>query len=158
MEPPEYILLVMHPPLRWLGNAAAWRVTSTAVLIGFITLLWFLRWKGQNYSAKGWQWWIFIAGMAAFATFFMGGNTRERAKNPHAVYKQLEKPEALPYEIDRFLVYDTCLGCHVSPEDFKLSPGKDWAQRVAFEREQGHIGINDEEAGRIVNYLKEYHE
>jgi len=108
-----WIVLTMHPDFHWLpGGVVVWRITYTIVIGGFIAFLWYLRsTKEWSYSQnkKGWPRIMLVAGLAAFLAFFMGGNARERARQPHSVYGQLAKPEVQDYETARFLVYDKCL-------------------------------------------------
>ena len=49
-----------------------------------------------------------------------------------------------------------CIGCHhQSPKDFARYGKKDWDVRVALERKRPGMDITDEEAARIIRFLKE---
>jgi cytochrome bd-type quinol oxidase subunit 1 len=157
-----YILLALHPPLDWVpGGPVAWRVTYTVVLAGFLAYLWASRlWaqRGRELPVRNrvWSWLLFVAGMAAVATFFFGGNVRERSKSPYTVYLELEKPEVLRYEQDRFLLYERCVACHhASPKEFQRYEKRDWPERVAIERRRPGLDLTDEEAQRIIRSLQE---
>lgn len=151
-----YFILHMHPALDWLGSAAAWRLTYTALTGGFLIYLWVIRRRGRPISERRWPWLMFIAGMAAFFTFAIGGFVRERSKNPYAVYLQNEKPETLPEERDRFLLYSRCVGCHHSSiKDIFKHKDIDWNDRVTIERQRPGVDLTDEETQRLVRYLEE---
>lgn len=114
-----YIFLTLHPPLRWWpGGELIWRATYTIVLGGFIALLWYLRGNAKEFQPRQKRWPVAMlaAGLAAFLVFFLGGFSRERSRQPHSVYGQLEKPEASSLEMDRFLVYDNCLDEYTIPQ------------------------------------------
>ncbi|MFC1822402.1 cytochrome ubiquinol oxidase subunit I [Thermodesulfobacteriota bacterium] len=152
-----YIVLHAHPPLDWFGSPVTWRLSYTIILIGFLVFLWFIQ-RGRRDALQKWRWPMFVAGLAAFFTFALGGFVRERARQPYNVYGELVKVEVLPHEADRFLLYEKCIGCHhKSPNDLKRYEPKDWAQRVEIERKRPGVEITDEEAVRIMNYLKEYY-
>ena len=124
---------------------------------GFVAFLWVIRGKGDP-AHKGWQWAMFVAGFAAFIAFNIGGFVRERARSPYTVYLEIVKPEVLPYEADRFLLYQKCLQCHhKSPKDFARYEKRDWDVRVGIERQRPGAGIADEEAARIIRYLEEHY-
>jgi hypothetical protein len=151
-----YFVLHMHPALDWLGSALTWRFAYTALIGGFIVYLWTIRRRGKPITEHRWSWFMFIAGMAAFFTFAIGGFVRERSKNPYAVYLQHEKPETLPKERDRFLLYNTCIGCHHSSiKDILKHKDIDWRERVAIERQRPGVDLTDEESERIIRYLEE---
>ena len=102
---------------------------------------------------------MFLVGLAAFFSFALGGFTRSRARQPFNVYEELMKVEVLPFEEDRYILYKKCLECHYhkGPKDFERYTEKDWERRVAIERERPGANISDEEAARIIRYLKEYY-
>jgi hypothetical protein len=101
---------------------------------------------------------MFIAGLAAFVAFNLGGFVRERSRSPYTVYLEIVKPEVLPHEADRFLLYQKCVRCHhKTPKDFIRYEKKDWDDRVAIERQRPEAEITDEEAVRIIRYLKEHY-
>jgi cytochrome bd-type quinol oxidase subunit 1 len=154
------IYLVFHllPALDWLpGGPVVWRITYTVLLAGFLVFLWIIHGKGSP-THKGWQWAKFVAGLAAFFAFTLGGFVRERSKSPYTVYLEIEKPEALDREEDRFLLYQKCVRCHhKTPKDFVRYEKKDWNERVATERKRSGAEITDQEAARIIRYLKEHY-
>ncbi len=153
------VLLVvwMHPPLMWLGQSAiAWRLVSTAVILGIIGLLWFSRGRGDP-DRKGWQWATFLVGLAAFLAFAMGGFSREHIKSPDTVYGQIVKPEWTENEVDRYLVYQKWLEPRGQlPDDLDHRPAEGWRNAVQQARQQG-LQLTDEEAERIITYLEEHH-
>jgi hypothetical protein len=150
-----YLFAMVHPALDWLGGPVVWRLASTAVLGGLGAAFWLLRGRIDP-DGRPLRWAMFVAGLAAFFAFTLGGFVRERAKSPQTVYKEIEKPEATAFERDRFLVYETCVRCHHrSPKDFRRYAKKDWAARVARERERPGVEITDDEARRIVEFLEE---
>jgi cytochrome bd-type quinol oxidase subunit 1 len=152
-----YILLHYHPPLTWLpGGAIVWRSFYTVLLLGFITFMWLMRWKGKEITIRFWPFAIFVAGMAAFFTFALGGYVRERSRNPYSVYEELHKPEAKQLELDRFLVYDNCVECHhMNPKFLKQYEARDWELRVEIERARPGVVMSDEETKRIIRWLEE---
>jgi hypothetical protein len=150
-----YIIPSLHPPIRRFGSAGAWRAAYTAVFAGFIGYLWLARWKGNIIKFKRWPYFLLVGGLASMLVFFLGGNIRERARQPQSVYGQLEKPEATNYERSRFLTYDKCMQCHISPKDLKLPDGENWEQRLAIEQQRPGAIISDAEARSIIGYLEE---
>lgn len=151
-----YTFLFRHPPLRWFSGAASWRLTTGAIFAGLLAVLWLLRWQGHRLRIRGWQVAVFIAGIASFLVFAAGGNIRERVRQPHTVYGQLEKPEVLEGERDRFVTYEKCVECHHRSERRLVLPkGETWAQRVAVERRRPGVSLSDEDAARVVRYLEE---
>jgi cytochrome bd-type quinol oxidase subunit 1 len=154
-----YIILYRHPALNWFGSETAWRVVYTVVLGGGLVVLWLLQWKGPDFKFemwRGYRWLLFIGAAGAFFTFALGGYVRERSRSPYSVYEEIEKPEARNYEVDRALVYDRCVGCHhLSPRDLKDPHAASWEERIAIERERAGVALTDDEAERIVRYLKE---
>ena len=157
------IVVLAHPPLDWLGPSdVLWRGVCIAVLVGIVGLFWLLKGRADP-EKKHWRWITFIAGLAAFFAFTLGGFVRERSKSPDTVYGEIIKPEVTQAEADRFLVYDTCMRCHdqgglgPSPKDFARYPAKDWARRVQAERSRPDAPeITDEQAERIIHYLEEH--
>jgi len=151
-----YLVLHWHPALDLLpGGKPVWRAAYTVVIAGLLVLLW--RIKGRTDPDR--PWWkaaMLAVGLASFLAFALGGFVRERARQPWTVYEEIVKPEVLPLEADRWLVYDKCLGCHhQSPKDLARYAKKDWEDRVATERRRPGVRITDEEARRIVAFLKE---
>jgi len=146
-----------HPPLMWIGgNAFAWRLVSTAVVLGSIGLIWACRGKGTA-DQPAWQWAMFAAGLAAFFTFAMGGFVREHSKSPDTVYGQIVKPEWTDLEADRYLVYDKFLRPRDKvPADLDRDRPDDWRACVEQARADGLV-LTDEEAERIINYLEAHH-
>jgi len=143
-----------HPPLRWLpGGLSGWKDAYATVLLGFLVFLWAFRGRLRPEVGR-WRWALFAAGVAATSAFLVGGFVRERSKSPDTVYGQLVKPEVLDEEADRFLFYDRCLGCHVTPEEIEAYRGGDWAARIASERQRPDVILTDAEAGRLVRYLE----
>jgi len=107
----------------------------------------------------GWKCALFIAGLAAFFTFILGAFVRERSRQPYTVYQEIIKPEVLPYEADRFLLYEKCMKCHHrTPNELSRYEKKDWEVRVKVEQNRPDADINDEEAKRITDYLKEHYQ
>jgi|GEM_PF-614832 len=147
----------IHPPLPWLGGSAlAWRLVSTAVILGLIAWLWARRGTG-NPDRKAWQWAMFIAGLAAFFTFTLGGFVRERSKSPDTVYGQIVKPEWSQFEADRYLVYTKWLEPRgLYPEDLERQAPENWQTQVQQARREG-LALTDDEAQRIIRYLEEHH-
>jgi hypothetical protein len=93
--------------------------------------------------------------MAAFAAFLIGGFVRSKARQPYTVYMEILKPESTVEEEDRFLVHERCLYCHPGARGFDGSLDRDWESVVQTERDRPGVDLTDEEAKRIVNYLKE---
>jgi len=152
-----YLVLHWHPPLDWLGgDPLVWRITYTLLLAGFLIFLWMMRNRRKLTTQAPWPWTLFVAGLAAFFAFALGGFVRSRGRSPYSVYKQIEKPEVTAREADRFLLYDKCLICHPQgPNVFSRYETRDWEQRVDRERERPGADISDEEAARIVRVLQE---
>lgn len=150
-------IVQIHPPLRWLaGSAALWRLVATAVILGLIGWLWYRRGTG-NPDRKAWQWAMFVAGLAAFFTFALGGFVRESSRNPDTVYGEIVKPEITLPEADRRLVYMKWLQPQgLLPLDIEAAPPEGWEQAVREARAQG-LELTDEEAQRIVRYLEEHY-
>jgi len=132
------VVIEMHPPLMWLGQSAlAWRLVSTAVVLGLIGWFWASRAKG-NPDAGRWQWAMFVAGLAAFFAFAMGGFVRERSKSPDTVYGEIVKPEVTSMEADRYLVYTMWLQPRGEiPADLDRNRPEDWRQKVERARQDG---------------------
>ncbi len=151
------IIIYIHPPLMWLGQSALlWRLVSTAVILGFIWWIWARRDKG-NPDHAAWQWAMFIAGLAAFFAFAMGGFIREHSKSPDTVYGEIVKPEWTDEEADRYLVYDKWLGPRDEvPADLDRNRPDDWRCYVEQARQEG-LALTDEEAERIIHYLEAHH-
>lgn len=150
-------IIYVHPPLMWLGQSAlAWWLVSTAVILGLIGWIWSSRRKG-NPDHQGWLWAMFIAGLAAFFTFTLGGFVRERSKSPDTVYGEIVKPELTDREADRYLVYTKWLEPRSEkPADLDRNRPEDWRQAVQQARRDG-LELTDEEAERIIGYLEKYH-
>ncbi len=157
------VVILAHPPLDWLGvgQDALWRGVCIAVLGGLIGLFWLMRGRVDT-ERNYWRWLKFIAGLAAFFAFTLGGFVRERSKSPDTVYGEIVKPEVTQMEADRYLLYDKCASWHnaggPSPKDFERYEGKDWPQRVQAERTRpGAPTITDDEAQRIIRFLEEHY-
>lgn len=150
-------IIEIHPSLMWLGRSAlAWRLVSTAVVLGLIGLIWARRGKG-NPDTGAWQWAMFVAGLAAFFAFAMGGFVRERSKSPDTVYGEIVKPEVTSLEADRYLVYTKWLKPRdETPEDLDSKRPPDWRQQVQQARRDGLV-LTDQEAERIIRYLEAHH-
>jgi hypothetical protein len=154
-----YFVFTWHPALDWLGSAATWRVAYTLILGGFLAFLWLMRKKAKPFTDKGWPWLMFVAGLAAFLAFALGGFVREHSKSPYTVYKEIQKPEVTDFEADRFLVYDKCVDCHhKTPKDLFRYTTINWKDQVEIERNRPGVQITDEEASRIVRFLQEHNE
>ncbi|MDT8300167.1 MAG: cytochrome ubiquinol oxidase subunit I [Sedimentisphaerales bacterium] len=151
------LIIYMHPPLMWLGQSALlWRLVTTAVILGFIWWIWARRGKGDPEHA-GWQWAMFVAGLAAFFAFAMGGFIREHIKSPETVYGEIIKPEWTDLEADRYLVYDKWLHPRDEvPADLDRNRPDDWRSHVEQARQNG-LTLTDKEAERIILYLEEHH-
>jgi cytochrome bd-type quinol oxidase subunit 1 len=151
------VIIQMHPPLKWLaGSTLAWRLVSTAAILGLIGWLWARRGTG-NPDRKTWQWAMFAAGLAAFFTFTLGGFVRERSKSPDTVYGEIIKPEFTEAEADRYLVYTKWLEPREqTPAVLEREAPESWQQEVQQARQQG-LALTDEEAQRIVRYLEEHY-
>lgn len=154
-----YLVLHWHPALDWLpGGPAVWRGTYTVVLLGFIVFLWMILSRSDKPPGQGWRWAMFVVGLVAFFTFALGGFVRSRARQPYNVYMELVKPEVTTLEADRALMYQKCLGCHHgTPNALARYKKKDWEVRVQQERKRPGANITDEEAVRIIGFLKEYY-
>jgi hypothetical protein len=151
-------IIQIHPPLMWLGgNPFAWRLVSTAVLLGLIGWFWVCRCKGDT-NGPGWQWVIFIVGIASFVAFAMGGFVRERSKSPDTVYGEIVKPEWTDKEADRYLIYEKWLRPRSEiPADLDRNRPEDWRQHVEQARMDG-LALTDNEAERIIKYLEVHHQ
>jgi len=152
------LIVQVHPPLMWLrGSSLAWRLAAAAVVLGLVAWVWLNRGRGDP-DRRGWQWAMFIAGLAAFFTFALGGFVRERSKSPDTVYGEIVKPEWTDHEADRYLVYAKWLQPRGQfPEDLERQVPEDWQEEVRKARQQG-LELTDEEARRIVRYLEEHHQ
>lgn len=143
-----------HPPVRWLpGGGTAWKLGWPLAILGFAALLWAFRDRLRP-EAPAWRWALLTVGTAAFCAFLIGGFVRERSKSPDTVYGEIVKPEVLPREADRYLLYQRCLGCHVTPAELARSGPQDWEARVEIERRRPGVALTDEEAARIADYLR----
>jgi len=147
----------IHPPLMWIANSAvAWRIVSTAIVLALLAWVVFRRNKG-NADRSAWQWAMFVAGLAAFFAFAMGGFIRERSKSPDTVYGEIVKPEQTGFEADRYLVYTKWLKPRNElPEDLNRNRPDDWRRTVEQARRDG-LELTDAEAERIIGYLEEHH-
>lgn len=152
------VILQLHPPLEWLpGGPLVWRAACTVAIVGLIGWLWFSRGR-LGARLERWRWLMFVAGMAAFFTFALGGFVREKSRNPHTVYGEIEKPEATQAERDRFLFYQKCVDCHhQSPKDFEDYEVTDWPERLEIERARPMVDLTDDEAERLLSYLQEHY-
>lgn len=155
------VVVLHHPPLKWIGGSpGAWYATVVIVLGGLIALMWLLRGR-FNPDARGWQWALFAAGLASFFVFAFGGFVRERGRNPDTVVGHIQKPEITEYELNRYTMYTTCLGCHENSPSFlsryaERADKLDWEQVVRRElKREGAPSVSDEQAGRIVQHLRE---
>ncbi|MHB8766520.1 MAG: cytochrome ubiquinol oxidase subunit I [Deferrisomatales bacterium] len=143
----------LHPPLDWLpGGKAAWRDLWVTGVLGLVVFLWALRGRLKP-EAPFWAWAKLAVGLCAFSAFLIGGFVRERSKSPDTVYGEIVKPEVLPREADRYLLYERCLGCHPTPAVFEGYAARDWEHRVALERRRPEVRLTDDEAARLVRYL-----
>jgi cytochrome bd-type quinol oxidase subunit 1 len=151
------VVILAHPPLMWIGGSAvAWRLVSTGAVLGFIGWIWACRGKGRPARAA-WQWALFVAGLAAFFAFAMGGFVRERSKSPETVYGEIVKPEWTDQEADRYLVYDKFLRPRDRvPADLDRDRPDDWRAHVEQARTDG-LALTDEQAERIIRYLESHH-
>jgi cytochrome bd-type quinol oxidase subunit 1 len=154
-----FIWAGVHPPVLWFGdNPAIWRVFIMGGIAAVIAALWLVPRLALG-QGKGWDWALFVAGLAAFFAFTFGGFVREASKNPETVVGQLAKPEVTPAEADRFLTYKTCLGCHHADEGprlFTRSRGADWAAVLEQERARpGFPPLTDEQARRVAAWLED---
>jgi cytochrome d ubiquinol oxidase subunit I len=152
-----YIFLHMHPPLRgWPGGPFVWRLTYTVVLVGFIAFLWYLRGNAKEFAPRQKRWPISMlaAGLVAVMVFFLGGFSRERARQPHSVYGQLEKPEASSEEIDRYLVYENCLENYTVPQ-LKEMDFSAWNDARILSNICGSGTYNEEQGARIAQAIRE---
>jgi hypothetical protein len=156
----------VHPPLTWLGGSAlAWRLFTTAAILGFIGWIWACRGKGKwhglpardkhgHATHPAWQWAMFVVGLAAFMAFAMGGFVRERSKSPDTVYGEIVKPELTDKEADRYLVYEKWLKPrNEMPEDLVRKRPESWRIQVEQARSDG-LELTDDQAERIIRYLE----
>jgi cytochrome bd-type quinol oxidase subunit 1 len=150
-------IIQIHPPLMWLGgNTLAWRLVSTAVLLGLIGWFWICRYKGDT-NRPAWQWVIFVVGIASFIAFAMGGFVRERSKSPDTVYGEIVKPEWTDHEADRYLVYNKWLQPRDEvPADLDRNRPVNWRLHVEQARVDG-LALTDKEAEKIIQYLEVHH-
>jgi cytochrome bd-type quinol oxidase subunit 1 len=150
-------VIYVHPPLMWIGRSAlAWRLVSTVAILGLIGWIWICRRKG-NPGHRRWQWAMFVAGLAAFFAFTLGGFVRERSKSPDTVYGEIVKPEQTDQEADRYLVYTKWLEPRNEiPADLDRNRPEDWRQEVQKARRDG-LELTEEEAERIIGYLEAHH-
>ena len=144
----------VHPTLTFAGGAAGWRVLHTLVPILFIAFCWFVARK-WDHTARVWRRIMFIAGMAAFVSFLIGGFIKSKARQPYTVYKEILKPESTPGEEARFLLHERCLYCHPGAKGFDAHGEKDWDSLVQAERDRPGVELTDDEARQLVEYLKE---
>lgn len=146
----------VHPPLMWLGGSAlAWRIVTTAAILGFIGWIWLCRGKPDP-KRPAWQWAMFIVGLAAFMAFAMGGFVREHSKSPDTVYGEIVKPELTDKEADRYLIYDKWLKPrNEMPEDLVRKRPESWRAEVEQARQDG-LELTDDQAERIIRYLEEH--
>jgi len=144
----------IHPPLAVAGGTVAWRALHTGVPILFIAFCWFVARK-WDHTAKVWRRVMFLAGMAAFVAFLIGGFVRSKARQPYTVYKEILKPESTAAEEDRFLLHERCLYCHPGAKGFDGHRGRDWESLVQAERDRPGVDLTDDEARRIADYLAE---
>lgn len=151
-----YLILHWHPALHWLpGGPAVWRLSYTAVVAALLAWFGLCRKRGRGTPAAR-HWVMFVAGLAAFFSFTLGGFVRSRARQPFNVYQQLIKPEVTEHEMDRLLTYKKCLGCHArGPKELARYARRDWKQVVERERKRPGVQISENEADRIVRYLEE---
>jgi hypothetical protein len=171
------VIIQVHPPLMWLGGSAlAWRLVTTAAILGFIGWIWACRGKGKWHGLPArdkhgqslprdhrwdghatrpvWQWAMFVVGLAAFMAFAMGGFVRERSKSPDTVYGEIIKPELTDNDADRFLVYDKWLKPrNEMPEDLVRKRPESWRTQVERARRDG-LELTDDQAERIIRYLE----
>jgi cytochrome bd-type quinol oxidase subunit 1 len=154
------VVLNLHPPLTWFGERPLlYRAAGTGAIAAIGGLAWLAHLR-LNREGRPWPVPMFIAGLAASFAFALGGFVREASKGPMTVYGEIEKPEATEAEKDRFLVYDTCMGCHHADEGppmLKRARGSDWAEmmRIHREREEERLEISEEKAQRIVAAFEE---
>lgn len=150
-------IILKHPPLKYLwGSTAAWRVVTSAIILGFVGWIWACRGKGDP-DRPSWQWSMFVVGLAAFFAFAIGGFVREHCKSPDTVYGEIVKPEWTDAEADRYLVYNKYLrplGLLVA--DLDRDRPDDWGEDVDKARREGLV-LTDGEAERIIRYLEAHH-
>jgi len=150
-----FLVILVHPPLRWLGgNTLVWRGVTAAVILGFIRWIWAARGRGDT-SGRRWQWAKFVAGLCAFFAFALGGFVREHSKSPDTVYGEIAKPETTEKEADRYLMYDKWLKPRDElPADLDRNRPDSWRNHVEQARQEGLVELTDTEADRIVKYLE----
>jgi cytochrome bd-type quinol oxidase subunit 1 len=167
-----YIVLTLHPPLRWWpGGPIVWRLTYTVLMGGFIFLLWYLRGNAKEFDIKRlrWPWAMFLAGLAAFLVFAMGGFTRERARAPYTVYGILEKEDVTVqsdhegfllvyenYDSQRatWLVYENCLN-NMSVPELKRIDVSTWSDQEIIDNLCGAGDYSDREKRLMVMAIRE---
>lgn len=149
-----YLLFYWHPPLHWLpGGPWVWRTAYTVGFAALLVFLWRMHGRG-SVDRPFWKWVLLAAGLASFFVFALGGFVRERSRQPYTVYQQLLKPEITTQEADRLITYEKCFTCH-SPGEMERYKKDDWEARVAIERKRPGVDITNEQAQRIVRFLKE---
>ena len=154
-----YLIFYWHPPLRAMGDPAVWRIVYTTGFLGLLVFLWGIRGRGKT-DSRGWQWALFIMGMAAFLTFCFGGFIRSRSRQPYTVYGELKKPEASVYENNRLTFYNECLNCHhLSEVSLQESLSREsWRNRWQNEHiRSGHIQLTASAAAAIDAYIEEHY-
>ncbi len=152
-----FSVVIAHPPLRGFpGGAVGWRAATIAAVLGFMGFLWWMRAKALPFSParKRWPRAMFVAGIAAFLVFALGGFTRERARSPYTVYGELVKPEAKPYEKDRYLVYENCTDEYTLPQ-LRTLDISGWESGRILDTLCADGTYTEEQGERIVKALKE---
>lgn len=147
-------VFLLHPPLRQITASRVLWSGGLVILFGlFLGILWRFG-PGLGRHESFWQWGKLAIGICAFCAFLIGGFVRERSRSPYTVYQEITKPEMTDREADRFLFYDTCLGCHRVAEIAAYDRG-DWPALVAAERKRQGVSLTDRQAERISRYLAE---
>jgi hypothetical protein len=77
------------------------------------------------------------------------------------VYDEIEKPEATAFEQDRFLVYQSCLGCHPHDRPSLLQGYRkmNWTESLTKDphpKAIEELELSQEQVDRIVTYLEEH--
>ncbi|MHC4930429.1 MAG: cytochrome ubiquinol oxidase subunit I [Planctomycetota bacterium] len=149
------VVILRHPPLDYFGGW--WRPVSAGIVILFIAWLWLNKGRGDP-NRTAWQYAIFIAGLAAFFTFCLGGFIRERMKTPDTVYGEIVKPEWTDVEADRYLVYEKWIHpLYKTPTELDRNRPDSWRVAVQQARQDGTVTLTDTEAETIINYLEANH-